>query len=96
MLPKNSIGVQGCAWGIGPRYGYAGAMLGLNGLAMGSRRKMVVSSARSRQGRDLFLRLPPGALTHAREAAYIPGGLIYLTYRSRNGRTALPQEGTGE
>ena len=59
MLPKNSIGVQGCAWGIGPRYGYAGAMLGLKGLAMGSRRKMVVSSARSRQGRDLFCDFHP-------------------------------------
>ena len=42
------------AQGVGPRYGYAGAMPGLKGLAMGSRRKMVVSSARSRQGRDLF------------------------------------------
>ena len=40
--------------GVGPRYGNAGAVPGLKGLAMGSRRKMVVSSARSRQGCDLF------------------------------------------
>ena len=53
MLPKNRIGVQTCAGGVGQPDRYAGAMPGLKGLAMGSRRKMVVSSARSRQGRDL-------------------------------------------
>ena len=47
------------AQGVGPRYGYAGAMPGLKELAMGSRRKMVVSAARSRQGRDLFCDFHP-------------------------------------
>ena len=45
MLPKNRIGDQECAGGVGPPCGCPGAMPGLRGLAMGRGGGMAPSAA---------------------------------------------------
>ena len=82
------------AWQLELPYGYV-AMPCLHEWAMDRRGEMARSAVRCRSGLRLARAVLSGSLEHASGAASMRGDLLDLRRRPAEGRSALPEGGTG-